>query len=103
MTKRCSTDLLLLQVLERSLEKEPIMLFVHMQTGSSLSAKAVHPEMWGVLKHLCDFAAERRAAHAPGRYPRLCTAVRARVEWPATSVRANRKHCVCVGGGGSWC
>jgi hypothetical protein len=36
-----------------------LMVFVHVRTGSSLSASAVHPEMWGVLRHLGDYAASR--------------------------------------------
>ena len=35
------------------------MIFVHVRTSSSLSANAAHPEMWGLLKHLSDYAVKR--------------------------------------------
>jgi hypothetical protein len=33
----------------------PLMIFIHVRTGSSL-AGGVHPEMWGLLRHLSEYA-----------------------------------------------
>ena len=48
-------------VLEAALAKEPLMLFVHVRTGSSLSANAMHPETWPLLMWLSAYAAARHA------------------------------------------
>lgn len=54
---------LLTAILTYVLEKtRPLMIFIHVRTGSSLSANAVHPEMWPLLAHLSDFATQRHDA-----------------------------------------
>jgi len=37
-------------VLERALAKEPLLIFVHVRTGSSLSSGTAHPEMWPLIQ-----------------------------------------------------
>jgi len=52
--------LLLSAVLDAILtEPKPLMIFIHVRTGSSLSAGSIHPEMWGLLRHLSNFATDR--------------------------------------------
>ena len=54
---------LLSAILTYVLEKtRPLMIFIHVRTGSSLSANAVHPEMWPLLAHLSNFATQRHDA-----------------------------------------
>ena len=40
-------------VLERALVNEPLLIFVHVRTGSSLSSGTAHPEMWPLIQVLC--------------------------------------------------
>jgi len=51
---------LLSAILTYVLDKtRPLMIFIHVRTGSSLSANAVHPEMWPLLAHLSNYATRR--------------------------------------------
>jgi hypothetical protein len=52
-------------VLERALAKEPLLIFVHVRTGSSLSAGSTHPEMWPLLQVRRVLLHSREQTHNP--------------------------------------
>ena len=37
----------------------PLVISIHVQTGSSVSAQSVHPEMWAPLRHLGHYTQRR--------------------------------------------